>query len=194
MDFLKDLFTEPLTFEAFSKACAARKLNLVDLSTGEYVAKGKLFEMTDKNKALEGKIADYEKTIADLEKNKGDTAALQKIIDEYKAADEQRKADEAAAAEQAALQARFDAVATDRKFINDFTKDGIAAEFKNALAAPENKGKGDAEIFAAMIKDRDGIFVNPNAPQEIPGMGNVPPAAVIDDNQIRAVMGLPPKN
>lgn len=133
-------------------------------------------------------------SIADLEKNKGDTAALQKIIDEYKAADEQRKADEAAAAEQAALAARFDAVATDKKFINDFTKDGIAAEFKNALAAPENKGKGDAEIFAAMVKDRDGIFVNPNAPQEIPGLGNIPPAAALDDNQVRAVMGLPPKN
>ena len=144
--------------------------------------------------AANNTLTERDNTIAELMKNKGDTEALQKIIDEYKAADEQRKAAEAAAAEQAALAARFDAVATDRKFINDFTKDGIAAEFKNALAAPENKGKGDAEIFAAMVKDRDGIFVNPNAPQEIPGMGNVPPAAVIDDNQVRAVMGLPPKN
>lgn len=117
-------------------------------------------------------LAERDRTIADLEKNKGDTEALQKIIDEYKTADEERKANEAAAAEQAALQARFDAVATDKKFINDFTRNGIAGEFKEALAKEENKGKSDAEIYAAVVKDRPGIYENPNAPQPIPGMGN----------------------
>ena len=104
-------------------------------------------------------LAERDKTIADLEKNQGDTAAMQKVIDEYKAADEQRKANEAAAAEQAALMTRFDTVAGDKKFINDFTRNGIIAEFKDALAKDENKGKGDADIFAAVVKDRDGIFV-----------------------------------
>ena len=139
-------------------------------------------------------LAERDSTIAELEKAKGDTETLQKIIDEYKAADEERKAAEKAAADEAALAARFDAVATDKKFVNDFTRNGIVAEFKDALAKDENKGKSDTEIFAAMVKDRDGIFVNPNAPQDIPGTGNIPPVGTLDDNQVRAVMGLPPKN
>lgn len=194
MDFLKELFTEPLTFEAFTKACAARKLNLVDLNAGEYVAKGKLFDVTDKNKVLESKIADYEKTIGELKNAAGDADGLKAKIATLEKTIADRDAAEKAAAEQAALAARFDAVATDKKFVNDFTRNGIVAEFKDALAKDENKGKSDTEIFAAMVKDRDGIFVNPNAPQDIPGTGNIPPVGTLDDNQVRAVMGLPPKN
>ena len=194
MEFLKELFTEALTFEAFSKACTEKGIKLADLSKGEYVAKGKLTEVTDKNKALADKVAEYETKIGELKTAAGDADALKGKIADLEKTIADRDAAEAAAAEQAALMARFDAVTTDKKFINDFTKDGIAVEFKNALSAPENKGKGDAEIFAAMIKDRDGIFVNPNAPQQIPGAGNVPPADVLDDNQVRAVMGLPHKN
>lgn len=172
MDFLKELFTEPLTFEAFSKACTARKLNLVDLSTGEYVAKGKLFEVTDKNKALEGKVAEYERTIGELKTAAGDADALKGKIADLEKVIADRDAAEKAAAEEAAFAERFNTVSNGKQFINDFTKNGMAAEFKDALAKEENKGKGDAEIFAAMIKDRDGIFVNPNAPQQIPGAGN----------------------
>ena len=42
MDFLKELFTEPLSFEAFSKAVAEKGFKLADLSSGKYVDKDKL--------------------------------------------------------------------------------------------------------------------------------------------------------
>ena len=194
MDFLKELFTEALTFEAFSKACTEKGIKLADLSKGEYVAKGKLTEVTDKNKALADKVAEYETKIGELKTAAGDADALKGKIADLEKVIADRDAAEKAAAEEAAFTERFNTVSNGKQFINDFTKNGMAAEFKDALAKEENKGKGDAEIFAAMIKDRDGIFVNPNAPQQIPGVGNVPPAAVIDDNQVRAVMGLPPQN
>ena len=47
-------------------------------------------------------------TIENLEKNKQDTAALQKTIDDYKAADEKRQADAKAAAERAERLSRFE--------------------------------------------------------------------------------------
>ena len=136
-------------------------------------------------------LAEAKSTIANLEAAKGDADRLQKELDEYKAADEKRKADEKAAAERAELMERMDAVLGDKQFIHDRMRDIVAEDFKAALADRANRGKGDAEIFAALVKDRDGIFANPNPPM-IPGMGNVPPAADIADNAARGVMGLPP--
>lgn len=66
MDFLKELFTKPLSFEEFSAAVTSKGIKLADLSSGEYVAKGKLTEATDKAKALTDKVAAYEKTIGEL--------------------------------------------------------------------------------------------------------------------------------
>ena len=194
MEFLKSLFTKPLSFEEFSEAATKAGIKLADLAKGEHVAKGKLTEATDKIKALESKVSEYETTVTDLKASVGDSEGLKsKIADlEKKIAD--RDAADKAAADKAALQARFDAATGDKKFINDFTRKGVFAEFEAEVAKAENKGKGDSEIYEALTKDREGIYVNPNAPQGIPGMGNPPPADTLDDNQVRTVMGLPPKN
>ena len=191
MDFLKELFTKPLSFEEFSAAVTSKGIKLADLSSGEYVAKGKLTEATDKAKALTDKVAAYEKTIGELKAAAGDADGLKGRIAELEKTIADRDAAEKAAAEAAAIEGRFNAVSADKPFLNDFTKHGVLSEFREALGKAENKGKGDAEIFAALVKDRDGIFANPNPPM-IPGMGNVPPAADIDENAARAVMGLPP--
>lgn len=44
MEFLKELFTQPLSFEEFSKLVSEKGYKLADLSKGDYVAKGKLTE------------------------------------------------------------------------------------------------------------------------------------------------------
>ena len=187
MEFLKSLFTRPLSYDEFVAAATGAGIKLVDLSGGEYVAKGKLTEVTDKNKALTDKIASYERTIGEMKASAGNADALKSKDAEHLRAllrdGREKKA--------AAVAGRFDAVSADKPFLNDFTKDGMLREFREALGKPEYKGKGDAEIFAALTKDRDGIFANPNPPA-IPGMGSVPPAAEIDENAARAVMGLPP--
>ena len=60
------------------------------------------------------------------------------------------------------------------------------------IAKEENKGKGDREIYTALVNGKDDLFVNPNAPMPIVGGGNPPPQNQIDENAARAVMGLPP--
>ena len=52
MDFLKELFTQPLSFEDFVKAVTEKGYKLADLSKGDYVAKGKLDEANGKIKTL----------------------------------------------------------------------------------------------------------------------------------------------
>lgn len=100
-------------------------------------------------------------TIADLEKNAKDATALQKTIDEYKAADEKRQADAKAAAERAERLDRFDKAHSEaskgRNWLNDFTRDGIFAQFEKALADDANKGKSDVQIYNGLINDEKGV-------------------------------------
>ena len=100
-------------------------------------------------------------TIADLEKNAKDASALQKTIDEYKAADEKRQADAKAAAERAERMGRFEKAhgeaSKDRKWLNDFTRDGIFAQFEKALADDANKGKSDIDIYKSLVNDEKGV-------------------------------------
>lgn len=137
-----------------------------------------------KHKTAAEKAADDLKkandTIADLEKNKADAEALQKTIDDYKAADEKRKADEQAAAARAERESRFNKVLGDREFAHDYIRQGVFSDFEKALADEKNKGKGDADIFDALTKDDKGVKPGLFKAQtgggggNMSGMGSVP--------------------
>lgn len=152
-------------------------------------------EIEDLKTQIEAKgneIDRYKTTVAELEKANGDSEELNRRIQELQATiEEHEEADRQAAAEKA-LNDRFGAVLGENEFINDFTYNGIYSEFRTALEAEGNKGKSDADIYAAIVKDRDGIFKNPNPITTTGGSGGGDPS-VIEDDQIRAVMGLPPK-
>lgn len=121
-------------------------------------------------------------TISELEKNKGDVKKLQAEIDTYKQEKADRERAEAEAAENANLMSRFEKLHGERTYTNDFTKNGVFAEFKEAVGKAENKGKSDADIFGELTKDRDGIFTNPNPGVDILGMGN--PGAGNDNKNV----------
>lgn len=140
--------------------------------------------------ALQQQLTTANNTISELEKNKGDVAALQAQIDTYKQEKADREKAEQEAAKDAAYMARFDKLHGERKYANDFTRNGIFAEFKEALAKPENEGKSDAEIFSALTKDRDGIFTNPNPGMNIPGMGDNDQLDKAKFDSYRAAAGL----
>ena len=139
------------------------------------------------------KLAEAQTAIAELEKHRDDASALQKQLDEYRAAEEKRVADEKKAAEEKAFSERFDAVSGERKYLNDYTKKGVAAEFRAALDDNANRGKSDREILDALVRDRDGIFENPNKPVDVPGLGTVGTDKQ-KENDARRVMGLPLKD
>ena len=57
-------------------------------------------------------------------------------------------------------------VIKDKQFVNDFTKTAIINEIKNGLKTNDNANIKD--LFDELVKDKEGIFVNPNAPKDIP--------------------------
>jgi predicted nuclease with TOPRIM domain len=142
--------------------------------------------------SLQQQLTAANNTISELNKNKGDVDALQKKIDEYEQEKTNRENAEKEAQKDAAYMARFDKLHGDRKYTNDFTKNGVFAEFKEALGKPENEGKSDADIFASLTKDRDGIFTNPNPGVDIPGMGDSETVDKAAYNAVRTAAGLKP--
>ncbi len=142
--------------------------------------------------ALQQQLTTANNTISELEKNKGDVEKLQAEIDTYKQENANREKAEQEAARNANLLSRFDKLHGERTYTNDFTKNGVFAEFKEAIAKPENEGKSDADIFAAITKDRDGIFTNPNPGVDIPGLGDSDSVDKAAYNAVRAAAGLKP--
>lgn len=122
--------------------------------------------------AAETASADLKKandTIAELEKNAKDAAALQKTIDDYKAAEEKRQADTKAAQERSERMGRFEKAHTEvsknAEWYNDFTRDGIFAQFEKALEDDVNKGKSDVQIYESLTRDDKGIKAGIYKPQ-----------------------------
>ena len=134
--------------------------------------------------AAETASADLKKakdTIEELEKNAKDAAALQKTIDDYKAADEKRQADAKAAAERTERMSRFDKAhgeaSKDRNWLNDFTKDGVFSQFEKALTDEANKGKSDIDIYKSLVNDEKGVkpgLFEAQVSGGMSGMGNNP--------------------
>ena len=189
MDFTEIFKGESLTLEQFTERTASMKL--ADLSTGEYVAKGK-YESDVKKVKEDLKTA--KETIATLEANKGDTDALQAELDKYKQADEARQKAEQEAAAHAALVERFGKVKGDREFSSKFAEAGLLDEFNKAINDPANTGKGDKELFDALTKDAAGLFKNPQQePVKVPGVTGSWADADNSERMMRKVMGLPPE-
>lgn len=134
--------------------------------------KSQLTDTEQKLTSSQGQVAQYEAKIAELEKLAAGNTELKRQLDVLNA--------QIAADREAAEKARADKDLTDKvlaafgekKFVNDYTRDAIAAEVKTELAKTENAGKGISEIFETLTKDKDGIFANPNPP-DMSGMRNV---------------------
>lgn len=114
-------------------------------------------------------------TIKQLEASQGDAAKLQAEIERYKQAEAQRQEAEKQARAQAELEARFNAVSGDRRYIHDLVRKGVIEDFGKALGDKANLGKSDAEVFDALTKDK-GYFARQNPPPaNMGGMGDVTP-------------------
>lgn len=133
-------------------------------------AKGKLQKDVD---TMKSQLAEAKETIATLEANKGDTAALQAELDKYKQAEEQRKQEEKDAAERAKILERFNAAKGDKEFSSEYAENGVLDAFSKAIIDPANTGKGDAELFASLTHDKEGVFKSAHPPVNMGGIKNV---------------------
>ncbi|UTC65999.1 MULTISPECIES: phage scaffolding protein [unclassified Treponema] len=131
------------------------------------------------NKTIE-KFKDYDETKTEVEKYKAENEKLQKE----------------GAAKIAAMErsAKVKDYLSNKKFVNDITRDAIAAKMGEALEADASKGKNLDDIFAEITKDKADILKDETQPTPpvVPPMGGKSSKSD-DDAQARAVMGLPPR-
>ncbi|MBR6523460.1 MAG: phage scaffolding protein [Clostridia bacterium] len=191
MEFLRELFSEPLSFEAFSKAVQEKGIKLADLSTGKYADKDKLNKANGDLKTANETIKTLRDEMQTLKDNNASAEDWKKKFEDLTADIEAKEEAAKKEAEDKALTDAITAVFGEKKFTSDYVRNGIIADMKVEIAKPENKGKGYTELFEAITKDKEGIFANLNPPANMTGMGKVDPAE-LDDAQARAVMGLPP--
>lgn len=188
MEFLKELFTEPLTFEAFSKAVSDKGYKLANLSGGEYVDKKKLTDALFKNKELTEQLSTLSGEMQEL-KDSNATAEDYKSKFEQLQADIARKEEEfrTAAADKELTDKILEVFPKDKDFTSEYVKNGLIADIKARHA--EDNTKGLQAIFDELTKDKDGIFMNQNPVGQMTGMGEVD-TSVIDTAKARSIMGL----
>lgn len=145
---------------------------LLDLNSRDIgKAKGKAGDQAAEIESLRNQIAEKDEAIANLEKAKGDAAAIQAELDKYKQAEAERAKAEKEAQMDAILTQTAESALEGREFVNEYTRAHFLEELKKAIQDPANKGKKPSDLFSDMTKDADGIFKNPqHEPLRIPGV------------------------
>lgn len=167
--------------------------SVLDINTADIgKAKGDFAALEAENKTLKADKEKLESKISELSEQSGTAADYKKQLEELKAdISAKEKAAKAEAADKELTEA-IEAVFGDREFTSDYVRRGLLADMKEQIADPGNKGKGYGEIFEALIKDKEGLFTNPNPPAELPGMGSVQTGSP-SEQAMRSIMGLNPK-
>ena len=191
LEFLRELFSEPLSFEAFSKAVQEKGIKLADLSTGNYVDKDKLTKALGDLGTANDTIKTLKEEVQGLKDSNASAEDWKKKFEDLTADIEAKEEAAKKEAEDKTLTDAITALFGERKFTSDYARDGLIADMKDEISKPENKGKSYAEILEAYTKEKEGIFANPKPPADMTGMGKVDTGNG-DLDKMRAAMGLDP--
>lgn len=170
MEFLKELFAEPLSFELFQEAVNKKGLKLADISKGEYIVKDKFDKTNEALKSANDTIASLTGELQNL-KDSGASAEewknkFEELEEEMKNKDAAAKAELEKAEREAGIKSRYDAVCVNKdgnplEFIHEAVKAEYLKKFGDILSDIDNtefKGKSDADIFHALTKDDAAAF------------------------------------
>lgn len=122
-------------------------------------------------KKFKDQIKELNDSIKELKADNAEIDTLKTKIADFEEAEKKRAEAEAKHQAELGLQARFDAVVGDNKFINEFTKAGAYDEFKKAIQTAD--GKGDKEVFAELIKDKSDWFAGKTEFVDIHGVESI---------------------
>lgn len=154
---------------------------------------GKLItEAKEKTQNLENKVKEYETKIGELSSKAEDNTKVQEELDNLKKSIAENEAKAKAKAEDDALTKNITSVFGDKKFVNEYTKNAIISDIKNALKDSNNAGKSAKDLFEELTKDKEGIFSNPNPGVSTPPTGDVN-TGLAKENHDRELLGLEPK-
>lgn len=144
--------------------------------------------LQEENNSLTTRNTELTQNIKELEKNKGNAEELQKNIEDLQNKLKEQEEIYTKEAEERQLNDVVADVFADKKFVNDITKQGYANKLKEAILDPTNKGKSAKELFDAMTKDVENIFINENQEKvEIPAVGNVNSQKILTKEQIQSM-------
>lgn len=154
---------------------------------------GKLItEAKEKTQDLENKVKDYESKIEELSSKAETNTKVQEELDNLKKSIAENEAKAKAKAEDDALTKNITSAFGDKKFVNEYTKNAIISDIKNALKDSNNAGKSAKDLFEELTKDKEGIFDNPNKGVSTPPTGDVN-TGLAKENHDRELLGLEPK-
>lgn len=141
---------------------------------GKAIAKkdNEIETLTNSKKELEEKVATYETKINEFNESAKDNADWKTKYEELQTSIKEQEAKRKAEEEDKILTNNITSIFGEKKFTSDYAKNGLIADIKTELGKAENKGKGIQEIFDALTKDKDGIFVNENQIKDMAGMGD----------------------
>lgn len=183
MEFLKELFQEPLSYDAFEKAVEEKGFKLADISKGEYVVKDKFDKA---NKALKDATETISNLTGEMQTLKDNNASVEDWQSRFEALDKDIKEKEAVAKaerekaeREADITNRYNAVCVDKdgkplEFIHEAVKNEYLRKFGEALSnidSTEFKGKSDADIFHTLTKDDATAFKGTTAQVTLKGGG-----------------------
>lgn len=146
-------------------------------------------EMIDTIMAEYGKLVTKDKEeltnlkgeIISLKQTSKNAIELQDKYDELTKQIEQDNANKKAKAEEDALTKNINDAIGDKKFVNDYTKNSIINEVKDALKDEANIGKSAKELFAEITDGKEGLFANPNQLVDMPSVDEAVDGTITKD-------------
>ena len=157
-EFLKGLELEKETIDTI----------MTEYGKGVTKDKDKVKELEKQVKEYQDQLKEYEGKIVELESISKDSEKIQTELAELKAKQEEEAARKQQEEEHKVFISNLEPVFGDREFVNEFTKNAIIEQMKELVK--ENNGKSYKETFEELIKDQEGLFKNPQAPEEMSGV------------------------
>lgn len=138
------------------------------------------------NERLSKELTAANETVAGLKESAGDAEKLKQKIADYETKEAERAENEKKTAKQREVAQRFATAKGQHEFLDPDIEDAVMNKFMAALDDAANKGKGDAEIYAALTKDKP-FFKSMNPDVNMGGVGDVSKMGTITPEQFKAM-------
>lgn len=107
-------------------------------------------------------LTDLKGQLLSLQETSKNAIELQDKYNELTKQIEQSNAEKKAKAENDMLMENISSAINGKEFVNDYTKNSIVNELKNALKDEANIGKSAKDLFEEITNGQEGLFKNPN--------------------------------
>ncbi len=155
---MKDIFT--ILSETGIEVSEELKKPLLKAVGENYRTIAELEKKTARISELENQNNELSEQIKAFDGEKSKLEELQNRVADYEAAEKQRKEEQQAAELENSMRERFKGLNGEHKYINEYTEKAVFEDFKTAVTDKANAGKSDADIYSALVKDKN-IYQNP---------------------------------